>query len=172
MSRIALTQGDVMRQEYRRRYVPLGSTIAACLLALLPIVVSSPLVPDFAFLVLIAWRLLRPELWSPLVALPLGLFNDLVAGHPLGQSMLLWTTIFIAFDLLDSRLLFRDYWMDWFFASLAILFYIFGDWFIGRTMGNDIAFTVMVPQLAASILAFPFVARIVLALDRYRLSPR
>lgn len=170
MSRIAFNSGDVRRSYIRREYVPIVSTVLACLLALLPIVVSSPIIPDFAFLVLIAWRLLRPEMWSPLTALPLGLFNDLIAGHPLGQSMALWTIVFLAFDLADSRLLFRDYWMDWFFASLAVVFYVFAGWYIGRLMGNSAHLAVMLPQLGASILAYPIVARVVLSLDRWRLS--
>ena len=170
MNRIALTTGDVRRQTLRRKYVPIVTTIIASVLVLLPIIVSSPLVPDLAFLVLIAWRLLRPEMWSATTALPLGLFNDLVAGHPLGQSMALWTITFLAFDMLDSRLLFRDYWMDWFFASLAILFYVFGGWWIGRLMGSSADFGVMVPHLVASIFTYPIIARLVLALDRWRLS--
>ncbi len=170
MSRIALTGADVRRKERRRRFVPIVTTVIACLLGLLPIVVTTPLVPDFAFLVLIAWRLLRPEMWSAITPLSLGLFNDLVAGHPLGQSMALWTITFLAFDLLDSRVLFRDYWMDWFFASLAILFYVFGEWFIARLLGSATEFGVMLPQLGASVLAYPVVARIVLALDRWRLA--
>ena len=170
MSRIALTHGDVRRKALRRQYVPIVSTVLACLLTLLPIVVSTPIIPDFAFLTLIAWRLLRPEMWSATTALPLGLLNDLVAGHPLGQSMALWTIVFLAFDLLDSRVLFRDYWMDWFFAALAILFYVSGGWLVGRLMGSSTDFTVLLPQLGASILAFPLVARLVLALDRWRLS--
>lgn len=169
MSRIALTPGDVRLKTLRREYVPIVSTIIACSLVLLPIVVSSPIVPDFAFLVVIAWRLLRPEMWTAKIALPLGFYNDLVAGHPIGQSMALWTITFLAFDLLDSRVLFRDYWMDWFFASLAILFYIFGGWLVSYVMGSTAEFSVMLPQLVASILAFPVVARVVLALDRWRL---
>lgn len=170
MSRIALTRADYVRKELRRKYVPIVSTVVACLTVLLPIVATAPLVPDFAFLVLIAWRLLRPEIWSTTTALPLGLFNDLVAGHPLGQSMALWTIAFLAFDLLDSRLLFRDYWMDWFFAALAIAFYICGGWLVARLMGSTMDLTMLLPQLGASILAFPLVARLVLALDRWRLS--
>ena len=170
MSRIALTRADYVRKELRRKYVPIVSTIIACLTVLLPIVATAPLVPDFAFLVLIAWRLLRTEMWSATTALPLGLFNDLVAGHPLGQSMALWTITFLALDLLDSRMLFRDYWMDWFFAALAIAFYVIGGWLIGGMMGSTIDLTVLLPQLGASILAFPLVARLVLALDRWRLS--
>lgn len=170
MSRIALSPGDIRMAGWRRRYVPMVSTVAACLLTVLPIVVSSPIVPDFAFLTLIAWRLLRPEMWSATTALPLGLLNDLLAGHPLGQSMALWTITFLAFDLLDSRVLYRDYWMDWFFAALAILFYVWSGWLIGRLMGSSVVFAVMVPQLGASVLAFPLIARIVLTLDRWRLS--
>jgi rod shape-determining protein MreD len=170
MSRIALTRGDVRLKTLRRNYVPIGSTIIACSLVILPVVVSSPIVPDFAFLVLIAWRLLRPEMWAATIALPLGFYNDLIAGHPIGQSMALWTLTFLAFDLLDSRVLFRDYWMDWFFASLAILFYISGGWFVAYVMGSTAEFSVMLPQLVASILAFPLVARIVLTLDRWRLT--
>lgn len=170
MSRIAFNNADVRRRTFRREYVPLISTLTACLLTLLPIIVSSPIIPDFGFLVLIAWRLLRPEMWAPTLALPLGLFNDLVSGHPIGESMALWTTIFIVFDIVDSRMLFRDYWMDWFFASLAIAFYVFGGWYINHLMGDGAHFAVMLPQLGASILAFPIVARLVLALDRWRLS--
>ncbi|HWH16941.1 MAG TPA: rod shape-determining protein MreD [Allosphingosinicella sp.] len=170
MSRIAFNQAAVRRHHFRREYTPIISTILACTLSLLPIIVSSPMIPDFAFLVLIAWRLLRPEMWSPTVALALGLFNDLVAGHPLGQSVALWTTIFIAFEILDSRMLYRDYWMDWFFAALAITLYVFGDWYIGQLMGNRAGFHVILPQLGASVLAYPIVARLVLSLDRWRLS--
>jgi rod shape-determining protein MreD len=150
--------------------VPIGSTILACLLNILPIVVSTPVVPDFAFMVLIAWRLLRPEMWSATTAIPLGLFNDLIAGHPIGQSVALWTTAFLLMDVIDSRVVWRDYWMDWLFASVFILAYTFGDWIIGRVMGSSAEFGVLWPQIGASVLIYPFVARIVLVLDRWRLT--
>ncbi|HEY0625245.1 MAG TPA: rod shape-determining protein MreD [Allosphingosinicella sp.] len=170
MSRIAFNSAAVRRKHLRREYVPIVSTILACMLSLLPIIVSSPMIPDFGFLMLIAWRLLRPEMWAPAVALPLGLFNDLVAGHPIGQSMAIWTLLFIVFDIMDSRVLFRDYWMDWLIAAVAITGYVYADWYIGTLLGNTAGFSVMLPQLAASILAFPIVARLVLSLDRWRLA--
>ena len=170
MSRIAFNSAAVKRKTFRREYVPIISTVIACALNLLPIIVSSPVIPDFGFLVLIAWRLLRPEMWSPTIALGLGLFNDLVAGHPLGQSIALWTSFFIIFDIMDSRVLFRDYWMDWLIASVVIAVYVYADWFIGSLMGNTAPFGIMLPQLGASILAFPIVARVVLSLDRWRLA--
>ena len=170
MSRIAGSSTDVAVMDMRRRYVPILSTLAASLFDLLPIVVSTPLVPDIAFLVLIAWRLLRPEIWPAAMALPLGLFNDLVSGHPIGQSMALWTIAFLLFDLIDSRVGWRDYWMDWLFASIAIPFYSFSGWYIAHLMGSQAQMVVMVPQILLSLLAFPIVARLVLGLDRWRLS--
>ena len=170
MARIALTQGDVRRRDLRRRYVPIASTILACLVNVLPIIVSTPIIPDFAFLVLLAWRLLRPEMWSVTTAIPLGLLNDLLAGHPLGQSAALWTSIFLIMDLVDSRVAWRDYWMDWMLAAVFILGYTFGDWAIGRWMGSTAEFGILWPQIGASILLYPVVARIVLVLDRWRLA--
>jgi rod shape-determining protein MreD len=170
MSRIAGSYADVRLRYARRQFVPLGSTILACLLQLLPIVMSSALIPDFGFLVLVAWRLLRPELWSATTALPLGLFNDLVAGHPLGQSMALWTAVFLALDVMEARMGWRDYWMDWFAAAVSIGFYVFAGWYIGWLMGSRIDPMVLLPQLGLSILAYPLVARLVLGLDRWRLA--
>jgi rod shape-determining protein MreD len=170
MSFIAGSRGAVVRRDYRRRATPVASTILASLAAALPIVTQSPLVPELSLLVVIAWRLLRPEVWPAWAALPLGLFNDLVAGHPLGQSMATWTILFLACDYVDSRLGFRDYWMDWIITACAIAFYIAAAWYIGLLMGAEIPFTVMLPQLAVSILVYPFVARIVLGLDRWRLA--
>ena len=170
MSRIATTPTDLRLRALRRQFVPLASSIFACLLALLPIVMESSLFPDLAFLVLIAWRLLRPDMWSPLMVLGLGLFNDLVAGHPIGQSMALWTILFLIYDVIDARLQFRDYWMDWFVATLSIIFYTYGVWYIGELMGNVIEFNIMLPQIGLSIFCYPIVARLVLALDRWRLA--
>jgi rod shape-determining protein MreD len=168
--RIAGSGRDVAMWGFRRQWVPVLSTLAASLLDTLPLVVTTPLVPDFAFLVLLAWRLLRPEMWPASIALPLGLFNDLVAGHPLGQSMALWTITFLACDLLDSRSGWRDYWLDWLFASVFILFYVAGGWRIARAMGSAMEFEVLLPQLLLSIFSYPLVARLVVALDRWRLS--
>ena len=153
----------------RRQMVPIVSTLAACLLDILPIVANRPLVPDLAFLVLIAWRLLRPEIWTAQIALAFGLFNDLVSGHPIGQSMALWTAIFLLFDIADSRSGWRDYWMDWLFACLAILLYAASVWYVARMMGSRFEFVLLVPQILLSLLAYPLVARLVLSLDRWRL---
>ena len=170
MSRIAGSSRDVALLGFRRQWVPILSTLAASLLALFPYVATWPIVPDFAYLTLLAWRLLRPELWQAHSALPLGLFNDLAAGLPLGQSMALWTLTFLILDIVDSRVGWRDYWLDWLFAAAAILFYTAGGWYVAGQMGARVPFELLLPQLAASIFAYPLVARLVVLLDRWRLS--
>jgi rod shape-determining protein MreD len=170
MSRIAGSSRDVALLGFRRQWVPILSTLAAALLAVAPYVASRPIVPDFAYLVLLAWRLLRPEMWQAHMALPLGLFNDLVAGLPIGQSMALWTLTFLILDIVDSRVGWRDYWMDWLFAAAAIAFYTAGGWYVAREMGGTTPFAVLLPQLALSVFAYPLVARLVVALDRWRLQ--
>ena len=169
MSRIAGSTTEVAIRDLRRRFVPTLSTLAGTALAALPIVASSPLLPDFGFLMLITWRLLRPEIWTPQMALALGLASDLIAGHPLGQGMLLWTATFLVIDLLDRQLGFRDYWMDWLLAAGAIIFQTVGAWYIALLMHSDVRLAVMLPQIGLSILAYPVAARIVVALDRWRL---
>ncbi|TFI56612.1 rod shape-determining protein MreD [Sphingomonas parva] len=170
MSRIAGSDRDVAWWSARRQLVPVLSTLAAALLDALPIVIQAPLVPDFAFLVLIAWRLLRPEMWQASVALPLGLFNDLVSGHPLGQSMAIWTVTFLLLDVIDSRVGWRDYWLDWLFACLAIAGNSAAGWYVARLAGAPVQFEILLPQLALSVFAYPLVARLVLSLDRWRLA--
>ncbi|MEA3045811.1 MAG: rod shape-determining protein MreD [Sphingomonadales bacterium] len=170
MSRIAGSNTEVVIGDLRRRYVPLLSTVAAMLLTLLPIVANSLWAPNLGFLVLITWRLMRPEIWSAQVALGLGLAADLISGAPLGQSMLLWTAVFLGFDYADALLGVRDYWMDWLLAAAALIFHSAGVWYISLLMGSDINIRVMIPQMILSVLLYPVAARLVLALDRWRLA--
>jgi rod shape-determining protein MreD len=170
MSFIAGSSTDLAIREMRRRWVPLVSTIAAILLSLLPIVATAPLIPDLGFLVLLTWRLLRPEIWKAQAALGLGLLSDLVSGNPLGQSMLLWTALFLAIEFIDSRIGFRDYVMDWLIAAGAIIFQSVGAWYIALLMGSEIRISLIWPPVALGIVLYPLVARLVLALDRWRLE--
>jgi rod shape-determining protein MreD len=170
MSKIAGSNTEVAIRDLRRRYVPLVSTVFAMLMSLLPIVMQSLWIPNIGFLILISWRLMRPEIWSAQVALGLGLAADLISGAPLGQSMLLWTLVFLGVDYADSLLGVRDYWLDWMLAAAAILFHSAGVWYIAHLMGAKVSIWLMVPQLGLSILAYPLAARIVLRLDRWRLT--
>ena len=170
MSRIALTSRDMAMKKARRQYVPVASTLAAASLSLLPIVANSPISPDWGFMVLIAWRLLRPEMWASYMALPLGFYSDLVSGHPIGQSMALWTLTFLILDVVDSRAMYRDYWMDWLLSAVLILFYVAGGWSVAALMGSNTDFAILWPQLGLSVLCYPLIARLVIGLDRWRLT--
>ncbi|HEY0115791.1 MAG TPA: rod shape-determining protein MreD [Allosphingosinicella sp.] len=170
MSRIAGSHGALLFREFKRRYVPVASTVLAILLGLFPLVVTTPLIPDIGFLVLLTWRLLRPEIWMPTVALGFGLLDDLASGHPLGQSMALWTIIFLIFDFIDNRIDYKDFWFDWLYASAAIIFHAAGAWYIGVLMHSPTHFSHLLPQIGFTILAYPVMARMILALDRWRLA--
>jgi rod shape-determining protein MreD len=154
----------------RARSVPVVSTILGSAVTLLPAVVVSPALPPFGLLMLLGWRLLRPELWPAWVALPLGLADDLIGGAPLGSAMTLWTLTFLALDLVDNHMVWRDYWIDWLVAAVAILFCLGGAWLFARYTGGGGSVLALVPQVAITIFCFPAVARLCVVLDRWRLA--
>ncbi|MGQ0558767.1 MAG: rod shape-determining protein MreD [Sphingosinicella sp.] len=169
-ARIARSDRELALRDLRLRWVPLASVLLAILLSLVPIVTVTPIIPDLGLMMLIGWRLLRPELWGARTALALGLFADLVSGDPLGQSMLLWAATFLVFEAIDRTASFRDYWMEWLVAAAAIAFNSLGAWYIALLVGSDISYLVMVPQLLLAIFAYPLVSRLVLGLDRWRFA--
>jgi rod shape-determining protein MreD len=151
-------------------FVPVASVTAAMLLCALPIVAQSGWFPDFGFLMLIAWRLLRGDVWPSWWAAPLGLLNDLLTGAPVGLSVTVWTAAMVALDLLDRRTIWRDYWIEWALASLLILFDEAAQWQVAAWMGAPVPFSFMFPPILISIAAFPIAAWLVGRLDHWRLG--
>src|SRR3546814_11303753 len=121
-------------------------------------------------MVLLAWRLLRPEslkIWSPVL---LGLFDDLLSGQPFGSAMLLWTICFFVIELIEIRLVFRDFWQDWLIAAGAIGFVLLA----GRALASPIAahvYTSLALQILVSLPVFPFIAPLFGRPDTARLRP-
>ena len=150
--------------------VPALTVVFASLLTALPIVSMSGWFPDFGFMVLIAWRLLRADAWPAWWAAPLGFFNDLATGHPIGFSVALWTATMLALELADRRTMWRGYWLEWSFAALLLLANEAAEWRIAQVMGASLPFLTVVPPLLISVLAFPIVAWAVSRLDRWRLG--
>jgi len=148
--------------------IPVASVMLASLTPLIPAVVTAPIVPPMGFLVLIAWRLLRNDLWPLWAALPLGFFDDLFSGAPLGTAMALWTATFIAIDLIDRRFVWRDHWQDWSIAIGAIACYLVIALAIADATGGATPLPLLSPQVALSVLVFPMVMRAVARLDRWR----
>lgn len=151
-------------------YVPAASVVAASWLATMPIVSTSGWFPDFGFLTLIAWRLLRADAFPAWWAAPLGLVNDLLAGLPVGFSVALWTAAMLALDLADRRTMWRDYWIEWVLAGLLLAIYEVAEWRLAQIVGASLPIASVLPPLIIAILAFPVAAWLVARLDRWRLG--
>ena len=50
------------------------------LVSILPVIAITPSLPPLGLLMLLGWRLLRPDLWPLWIAAPLGLFDDVLSG--------------------------------------------------------------------------------------------
>jgi len=150
-------------------YLPAVSVVAGSVLAALPLVSVSGWYPDFGFLVLIAWRLLRADAWPAWWAAPLGFVNDVLTGLPIGMSVTLWAAIMIVMDLVDRRTIWRDYWIEWALAAALILAAESFEWWLAGLNGAAFAFQSILPPVVVSVLAFPIVAGLVSWIDRWRL---
>jgi rod shape-determining protein MreD len=151
-------------------FLPAASVVAASLLAALPIVSVSGWYPDFGYLALISWRLLRADPFPAWWAAPLGLVNDLFTGYPIGFSIALWSATVLALDLIDRRTMWRDYWIEWLLAAVLLTLGQIFQWRIAKAVGGAPDFTRILPAILISICLFPLSAWIVGRLDRWRLG--
>ena len=153
------------------RIVPAMTVVVASLLSALPIVSTSGWFPDFGYLVLISWRLLRAEPWPAWWAAPLGFVNDLLVGNPVGLSIALWSAMMIAMDILDRRTMWRDYWIEWAIAALFIALGELAQWRVATALGAPLPFnTAALPPIIVAILTFPIAAFLAARIDRWRLG--
>ena len=160
------------RSPLRIKGTPIASVMIASLLpTILPMVAQSPTMPPLGLMMLLAWRLLRPELWPLWIGLPLGFFDDIVTGHPVGTAMCLWTLTLVVIDSISLRLLWRDYAQDWLIATNAIIGVLTMSWVFMYLSpgGGGGALNRLLPQMVLSPLLFPLVARLCARLDRWRL---
>ena len=151
-------------------YVPAVSVVVASALALLPIVSATGAWPDFGLLMLLAWRLLRADVWPAWWAAPLGFVNDLLTGQPIGLSVALWTALMLAMDLVDRRTQWRDYWIEWALAAVFIAAAETAEWKVAGWAGAPVPYRHMLAPILVAVLAFPLFAFLAGALDRWRLG--
>ena len=144
----------------RAYVVPVASTVAGSALAALPLVASAPVLPPFGLLMALSWRLLRSEIAA----------DDLLTGAPFGSAVALWTICFLAFDLMDNRLIWRDHWQDWLVAAIALAFCLAGGWGCVRIAGGGGSILLVLPQLLVAIFCVPMAGRLCALLDRWRLE--
>lgn len=155
----------------RRVGVPVASVLLASLVpAILPQIAVTPWLPPLGFMMLVAWRLLRPELFPIWVGLPFGLFDDAFSGQPVGTAACLWALSLLAIDHIDRRLIWRGFWHDWGIVAILLPLVILAGAALSQpsiALGKLAAITG--PQMAASVLFYPVMVRIAAFADRLRL---
>jgi rod shape-determining protein MreD len=147
------------------RFIPAISVMLGSCMAIWPTIASFPFLPPIGLLVLLAWRLIRAEalpIWAPLA---LGLFDDLLSGQPFGLAITTWAICFFMIDLIDERLMFRDFWQNWLIAAGGTTFYLLAGRFVAVPFGAHVD-TVLWLQIFASIMLFPVVSLLCAWLDR------
>lgn len=151
----------------RARWLAPLSIVIGSLMTIVPFKASFPILPPFGLMMLLAWRLHRPDLLKPWAPVLLGFFDDLISGQPLGNSMLFWTVSFIAIDVLDTRIVWRDFLQDWLLAAGAIGFCLIGGRLVAVPLGSHVD-TMLVIQIVIAIALFPLFSRLVARLDGKR----
>jgi len=139
------------------------SILAGSLVTLIPVVASVPFLPPFGLLMFLGWRLLRPGALPVWAAAPLGLFDDLVSGQPLGNAVLMWQICSLMLDLVDTRLVTRDFWQDWVLAAGSVALCLVA----GRVFASNLSAQVdaaLVFQIVVSVALFPLATRLCTAL--------
>ena len=149
--------------------VPWATILVASLLPAFPIASAAPVVPPFGLIVLVAWRLVRPGLLPVWAGFPRGLFDDLFSGQPFGSGILLWSMAMIAIEAIETRFPWRSFVQDWLIAGGILGGYIaLAAAFSGAHLGGPL-FAALVPQVLLSLMLYPVIARMISALDRFRL---
>lgn len=151
----------------RARALPWLTVAAGSLVTAAPVVATAPLLPPCGLLILLAWRLLVRYALRPWAAAPLGFFDDLLSGQPLGSGVLLWSSCFLLIDLVEQRLAFRDFWQDWLIATGLIAFSLAAARFVAAPMQAHVD-TAMLVQGVAAVLLFPVATRLVAWIDAKR----
>ncbi len=150
--------------------VPIVSVMLASMVTALPLFPGTPLLPPLGFMMLLAWRLMRPGIWPVWIGLPLGLYDDLWSGQPFGSAGLIWSLTMLAIELIDARAVWRDHIQDWFLAAIALILALFGGLAITGLAYRAPEANIVVPQILLSILLFPMIVRLCARLDRWRLA--
>ena len=150
--------------------LPWLSIMLASLVPLFFIATALPLVPPTGFLMLVAWRLVRPGLMPIWAGFPLGLYDDLFSGQPLGCGIVLYSFAMIALELLDRRIPWRTFLQDWIAAAIALLGYILAAFIFSGGKASAAGLIALGPQVILGAVLFPPFARLVSALDRLRLT--
>lgn len=151
------------------QHYPVITIVIATLLMLIPSTLPGSWWPNLALLTLIAWRLRRGDAFPHWWAVPIGLFYDLVTGHPLGMSIVTFTLAMIVADLSDLRLRWRSHWTEWAIAVVLVAMAESIEWLVNLIAGAPAPYRTILPPVAMSALLFPLIAVLIEKLDDFRL---
>jgi rod shape-determining protein MreD len=174
MSSLAPTRIGDPPSRLRLAAVPILSVmVASALPMMLPTFAAWAWLPPLGLALFLAWRLLHPAQWPVWIGLPLGLWDDLMSGQPVGSAMGLWTLTLLAIDFVDQRTYWRGYWQDWLIAAIAMCSIIL----VGARLAHPaVALPLLVGlvdlQMLVTILTYPFMVRVAAWLDSIRLLRR
>jgi len=160
---------DAFQQPLRLRITPTLSVMLASLVTTLPIIANAPLLPPLGFMVLLSWRLMRSDTWPLWIGIPLGLFDDLFSGQPVGSAVALWTVVMLVIDMIDRRIVWRDYWVDWLIGGAALLFVLTAGGALARAGDLLDILQLIWPQWLIALFLLPLCMLLVARLDRWRL---
>lgn len=178
LGRLPARPEDIVRNKINRAPLPLlatglpwASVMIASMVTFSPLVASAPVLPPLAFMVLLAWRMLRPGMLPVWAGLPLGAFDDLFSGQPFGSAVLLWSLAMLAMEVIDTRFLWRGFLQDW-IAGTALLagYLVLAATIAGIAAGYPLPLSTG-PQILLAVVLFPVVTSFVALLDRVRLIP-
>ena len=150
--------------------IPPLTVVLASFLPALIMTSALPFIPPFGFMMLVAWRIVRPGLFPVWIGLPLGAFDDLFSGQPFGSAILLWSLAMIAIELVEARFPWRNFVQDWLAISALVALYILAAAFVSGAKLTVPGVAALLPQILFSALLFPLVARLVARWDRLRLK--
>ena len=150
--------------------VPWLSVLVASILPALFVATAIPLIPPLGFMLFVTWRLVRPGLLPMWAGIPLGLFDDLFSGQPLGFGIFAWSLTMLAIEAIETRFPWRGFFQDWLTAGVIFVIYILAGAILSGGRFDGVTLYALAPQLVISVLAFPICARLIALLDRARLK--
>jgi rod shape-determining protein MreD len=157
------------QSETKIRFTPALTVMLASMAPVAPIIVTIPILPPLGFMLFVCWRLIHKDIWAPWAGALLGLFDDIWSGQPLGSGMVLWALTQMILDVVERRILWRDYWRDWALAGMCIAAMLSAALFIANETGGHLRWVYIVPQIIIAIFAHPLVMRVCAWFDAWRL---
>jgi len=150
---------------WRASIPPLTVALAVLLQSFFPLVTTLPLLPELGLPLLVAWRVYQPSLLPVWVALPLGIFADIVLAQPIGIATVSWPLVLIAVDLARQRLPWVSVAGDWGLSALGILLAMLIDWRMTLFITGNGSLVAVLPRTALEILCVPLAARVAAAVE-------